>query len=146
VSVLLVVIAAVIVAYWVGWYTDRKLLASETTAAYYQFENAFPLADGWLTVCLLAAAVALRRRSATALLWLLMGAGAGGYLFCMDVLYDLEHGIWSKGAGGAVELVINVATLAVTVGLTRWTWRRRVDLIRPDHVRTKTAAETVTSG
>jgi hypothetical protein len=47
----------------------------------------------------------------------------------MDVLYDLEHGIWwSSGAGGVIELVINVATLTVSVGLTRWTWSRRAEL------------------
>ena len=40
-------------------------------------------------------------RRPIALMWLLLAAGAGVYLFGMDVLYDLEHGIWwSSGGGG----------------------------------------------
>jgi hypothetical protein len=125
----LAVVTVVDVAYWVAWFADRSLVASNTRSAYYEFENAFPLADGWLALCCVAALLALHRRSATALLWLLLGAGAGGYLFGMDVLYDLEHGIWwSSGAGGVIEFVINVATLTVSVGLTRWTWSRRAEL------------------
>jgi len=34
----------------------------------------------------------------------------------MDVLYDLEHGIWGQGAGGALEVAINALTLAGSAG------------------------------
>jgi hypothetical protein len=117
--------SVVMVAYWAAWYGHRSLVASDTTKSYYDFENAFPLADGWITVCLIAAAVALRRRRPSALLWLLMGGGAGVYLFCMDVLYDIEHGIWWKNAGGAIEGVINLVMLAFSIVLLRWAWRHR---------------------
>jgi hypothetical protein len=127
--VLLVAVAAAVVGYWALWYGHRSLVASETRPAYYEFENAFPLADGWLVVALLGSAWALRRRRPGALGWLLAGAGAGLYLFCLDVLYDLEHGIWAEGAGGAVELAVNIATLVLSLGVLRWTWRRRRDLL-----------------
>lgn len=129
----LAVVISLDIAYWVAWFADRSLVASNTRSAYYEFENAFPLADGWLAVCCAGAIVALMRRSSLALLWLLLAAGAGGYLFGMDVLYDLEHGIWwSSGAGGVIELGINVATLAVTVVLVTWTWWRRGFLLAAD--------------
>ena len=127
--VLLVVTAAVVVAYWALWYGHRSLVASETRPAYYEFENAFPLADGGLALALLGSAWGLRRRRPGALGWLLAGAGAGLYLFAMDVLYDIEHGIWGKGAGGAVELAVNVATLVLSLGILRWAWRRRAGLL-----------------
>ena len=126
------VLAAVVVldvAYWVAWYADRSLVASNKRPAYYEFENAFPLADAWLALCCLGALVGLRRRSATAVLWLLMAAGAGYYLFGMDVLYDLENGIWWSSGGGAVELVINLLTAAVATLLLRWTWLNRAELL-----------------
>jgi hypothetical protein len=47
--------AVLIAAYWVAWLVHRSLVASETGAAYTQFEVAFPLADGWLALCLVAA-------------------------------------------------------------------------------------------
>jgi hypothetical protein len=126
------VLAAVVVldvAYWVAWSADRSLVASNTRPAYYEFENAFPLADAWLALCCAGALVGLRRRTATTLLWLLMAAGAGIYLFSMDVLYDLEHGIWWSSGGGVIELGINLLTLAVALVLLRWTWLNRAELL-----------------
>lgn len=131
VQIVLAVAACAVVAYWAAWFGHRSLVASETSGAYYQFENAFPLADGWLFVALAGSWWSLRRRRPAALFWLLAGGGAGVYLFCMDVLYDLEHGIWGKGGGGAIELVVNVVTLASSVGLLRWSWRRRRALGSP---------------
>jgi hypothetical protein len=43
----------------------------------------------------------------------------------MDVLYDAEHGIWTSGAGGAFEALLNVLTLVVSVIVVTWTWRHR---------------------
>ena len=130
VIVVLVVSVVLMFAYWIAWYADRSLVASNTRSAYYEFENAFPLADGWLTVALIGAAWSLTRRSPMALFWLLAGGGAGLYLFGMDVLYDLENGIWwNSGAGGVIELVINILTLVVSTWLLRWAWLRRTALL-----------------
>jgi hypothetical protein len=126
----LVIGVVLMVAYWTAWYADRSLVASNSRSAYYEFENAFPLADGWLTLALVGAAWTLPRRSPFALFWLLAGGGAGLYLFGMDVLYDLENGIWwNSGAGGVVELVINLVTLVVSLWLLRWAWQRREPLL-----------------
>ncbi|MGN6605858.1 MAG: hypothetical protein ACTHMS_02445 [Jatrophihabitans sp.] len=120
----------VMMAYWTLWCTDRAAVASNHRAAYVEFEDAFPAADAWLTWCLLAAWWTLRRSRPAAVLWLLAGGGGGVYLFGMDVLYDLEHGIWWRsGAGGVIELGINLLTLAVSVGLLAWTWRHRDALL-----------------
>lgn len=91
----------VLCAYWTLWFTARSVVASSTTAAYVEFEDAFPLADAWLGVATLLSVRAVRAGRATALLWLLTAGGAGIYLFCMDVLYDLEHGIYAAGAAGS---------------------------------------------
>jgi hypothetical protein len=119
----------VLCAYWTLWFTARSLVASSTTAAYVEFEDAFPLADAWLGVATLLSVRAVRAGRATALLWLLTAGGAGIYLFCMDVLYDLEHGIYAAGAGGVIELGINLLTLALSAWFLRWAWRRRDALL-----------------
>lgn len=124
-----VVALAVLVAYWALWYTARDVVQSDSSHAYYDFENAFPAADAWLGFCVLMALRAVRRGRSSALLWLLTGGGAGVYLFCMDVLYDLEHGIYAKGAGGVVELGINLLTLGLSVWFLRWAWVRRDALL-----------------
>ncbi|MGO8827222.1 MAG: hypothetical protein ACLQU9_18555 [Acidimicrobiales bacterium] len=123
--------AALVVAYWVAWLAHRSLVASETGAAYTQFEDAFPLADGWLALCLVAASYCLVTARRAALFWLLVGGGAGLYLLGMDVLYDLQHGVWGKGANGVVELVINLLTLGLSLFVLRWAWTRREALLSP---------------
>jgi len=125
----LAVAAVMDVAYWLLWFAARDVVASDTTQAYYDFEQAFPVADLWLLVCLVGAFVALIRHHPWALFWLLVGGGAGIYLGCMDTLYDLEHGIWGKGGGGAIELGIVVITFAFGISLLRWSWRRRHTLL-----------------
>ena len=121
--------ALLIVAYWVAWFADRSLVAAEHSAPYVQFEGAFPLADGWLALCLAAGAVGLLAHLRTTLLWLLAGGGAGLYLFGMDDLYDLQHGLWTKGTNGAIELAINLVTLVLSLFVLRWAWTRRDPLL-----------------
>ena len=124
--------AALLVLFWAVWLLDRRLLASDTRPAYYEFEAAFALADAWLAFCLVAAARALAGRRATALLWLLAAGGAGGSLLAMDVLYNLQHGVWFASQRGLLELVRNVATGAGTYALFSWTWPRRAQLLAGD--------------
>jgi hypothetical protein len=126
---LLLAAALLIAAFWLAWLLHRSLVASETGTAYTQFEDAFPLADGWLALCLVAASYCLVTARRAAVFWLLAGGGAGLYLFAMDVLYDLQHGIWGKGANGVVELIINLVTLALSLFVLRWTWVRRDALL-----------------
>ncbi len=126
---LLVVVALIVVAYWVAWLAHRSLVASGTGVTYTAFEDAFPLADGFLVLCLLAGAFCLVGERQAALFWLLAGGGAGLYLFGMDVLYDLQHGVWGKGGNGLMELAINVLTLVLSLFVLRWAWVRRDALL-----------------
>ncbi len=126
---MLAVAIGVDLLYWILWFTSRSTVASDTRAAYVEFENAFPLADAWLAFACVAALLALRRRSPLALLWLVAAGGGGLYLFGMDVLYDLEHGIYAKGAGGLIEAAINLITLTFSLVAMRWAWSNRTELL-----------------
>jgi hypothetical protein len=137
VVVMLVVAIALDAAYWSIWLTHRDWIASEHTRAYYDFENAFPLADLWLGLACVLALVTLVRRHPTALLWLVATGAAGLYLGCMDLLYDLEHDIFTRGGGGAFEAVIVAVTWVFALTALRFAWTRRVELLagpaaRPD--------------
>jgi hypothetical protein len=132
VRIMLVVAVVILVAYWTIWFTERSWVESDTSAGYIAFENAFPLADGWLGVTCVLAFVALGRHSATALLWLISAGAAGLYLFGMDVLYDLENDIYAKGAGGIIEAAINLITLGFSLVALLWAWSRRERLLAGD--------------
>lgn len=117
------------IAYWSIWFIDRDTLASEHTQAYYDFENAFPLADLWLGLACLFALVALLRRQPAAQFWLVCAGAAGLYLFGMDFLYDVEHGIFTSGGGGAIEACIVALTLVFSLTILRFAWTRRDELV-----------------
>lgn len=127
--------ALLILAYWIIWFlVDRNLLASLHTDAYYAFENAFPAADAWLGTLLLLATAGLLMRRPWGLLTGLMAGGAGIYLGCLDVLFDLENGVYRMSASGdasgdasgaIIEIVINVLTFALGVVVTTYIWRHR---------------------
>jgi hypothetical protein len=132
IEAMLVVAILLDLAYWTLWFAQRDWIASEHRQAYYEFENAFPLADLWLGVACVLALVAMRRRTGTRLLWLLCAGSAGLYLFGMDFLYDVEHGIFGKGGGGAFEALIVLLTLVFSVTLLWWSWTHRAELLAPE--------------
>lgn len=127
---LLIFASMLLVAYWAFWLADRNMVASDHTPAYISFEQSFTLADGWLAAAALLAAIQLSRRRPSALMWLMVVGGAGMYLCAMDVLYDLQHGIYAKVHGGDTEVAINVATAALSIGVMRFGWRFRHELLR----------------
>ena len=129
VEAMLVIAIVIDVAYWSIWFTQRDWIASEHRQAYYDFENAFPLADAWLGLACLAALVTLRRRDPMALFWLVAAGSAGLYLFGMDFLYDVEHGIFASGAGGVIEACIVAVTLLFSLTVLRFAWTRRDELL-----------------
>lgn len=117
------------VAYWVVWFgIDRSWLATADTPAYYTFENAFPIADAWMAATGALGALALQRNRPTALLWMLLAGSSALYLAGMDVLFDLENGIYraANGVGNvAVELFINVGCFLGGIAIIRFAWRSR---------------------
>src|SRR6478735_9435360 len=118
-------------AYWFVWFgIDRDILASAHSDSYYAFENSFPVADLWMAFAGGAASVALIRRRASALLWLIAAGATSIYLGFLDVLFDLENGIYrSPDTGGVcVEVAINVLTLAFGAVIVRWAWQNRREL------------------
>lgn len=130
--------AAIIVAYWLIWFgVDRDILASSHADYYYRFENAFPAADAWLGITLLVGALGILRLRPWGLLATLLAGGAGIYLGCMDVLFDLENGIYQPPRGGdpsavVIEATINVLTFGLGVVVISWVWRQRRWLLRGD--------------
>jgi hypothetical protein len=117
--------ALVTLLYWVTFFTSGDVQSSEAEC-YLVFERAFPAADLWLAVACLAAAEGLRRRREWAVLFGIAAGSAAVYLGCMDVLYNLENGmyaVWSAPMVG--EIVINLFCLTFGPFLLAWFWKNR---------------------
>ena len=63
---------------------------------------------------------ALRRRKASALFWLLVGGSASIYLGLMDVLFDLENGVYAAPKGDVGAVVTEVAINLLSLGIGGW--------------------------
>ena len=118
------------VAYWLIWFfVNRAWLASLDTPSYYVFENAFPAADAWLALACGVGSYMIWKRRPSAVFWLLVGGSSSVYLGLMDVLFDLENGVYlaPKGDWGAVatEAAINVYALGVGAWALYFGWKNR---------------------
>ncbi len=132
----LVLVAFVaLVAYWLVWFfVDREALASADTVAYYAFEERVPRAPTrGSRPRAPRPRYTLHRRRPAALFWLLAGGSSAIYLGLLDVLFDLENGVYlaPKGDWGAVatELSINVYSLGVGVWALSFGWVNRRQLL-----------------
>ena len=124
-AVLLLLTAVVTVAYWVDffWHGSVNVVEEEW---YIRFEQAFPAADGFMSVCAVVAAIGLLTGHGYGVALALVTGGALLFLGLMDVTFNLVNGLyaylrasWSMRA----ELVINLwclglgaVLLAVMVG------------------------------
>jgi hypothetical protein len=93
---------------------------------YMAFEGALLLADGWVAVASLAGAAGLWRMRDWGLLFTLLGAGAGLFLGLIDLLYDLEHGMYVPLSGNAALELAIVAGLLILCPLSAYlAWPQR---------------------
>lgn len=131
----LVLVAVLTALYWIDFFTAGSMYV-RGDAVYLAFERAFPLADAWMAVCSLLGAIGLWRRRPWGVLFGLLAASAQVFLACMDVLFNLNEGNYAIVSGAmAAEVAINLALLAGAPLLIAFLWRRRDELLAPDHAR-----------
>ena len=107
----MVVAALGTMAYWLAYFAAGTVQTS-ADPAYAAFENAFPLADGYMAACYLVSAARLAHGHVAAVPWGIAAGSAMVFLGCMDVLFNLEHGKYGDMTGAmAIEIAINVICL-----------------------------------
>jgi len=122
-AALLILGAVVTIAYWANYFIagDVRVL-SDTWYTY--FEDAFPVADGWMALCMAGAGIGLLRGTRTGALWGLMAGSALLYLAGMDITFNLEHGLYALRSGPMLtETGINAASLGLGIATTIMSWR-----------------------
>ncbi|MFN8544629.1 MAG: hypothetical protein U0807_10570 [Candidatus Binatia bacterium] len=124
-AVLMLIAAAGTLAYWLA-YVFAGAVQTADDAVYVGFENAFPLADGYMATAYVAAAVLLWRGRALAVPVGIAAGSAMVFLGCMDTLFNLEHAKYADmNAEMAVETGINVVCLTFGPATMVRLWRGR---------------------
>lgn len=115
--VILWIIAVVTPIYWIVFFATGNLTPSPSDCGY-RFELAFPVADLWMAAAAAIAAVGLARAAHWGRAMALVTAGAVLYLAGMDILFDLENGVYVLGRSQTiVEATINLCCVAFGVYL-----------------------------
>jgi len=125
-SGLLIISALVTVVYWVDYFVGGHVRTLDAPW-YATFEDAFPVADGWMAAtCFLAGLGLWRGRHWGALMGLLAGS-ALLYLAALDITFDVNNSLYALVPSSAqmqFELLINVWTLALGSWTVLDSWQR----------------------
>jgi hypothetical protein len=124
-AALLILGAIVTLAYWANYFVagDVRVL-SETWYTY--FEDAFPVADGWMALSMFVAGIGLWRGARWGALWGLMAGSALLYLAGMDIAFNIEHGLYAllpKSGPMLTEAWINASSLGLGIATLVMSWR-----------------------
>jgi len=122
---------AAIILYWVTWFAAPEFIQARAPEApdyqiYVNFEQAFPLADGWLAIAALIGIIGLWKMRDWGFLFMLLAGSSAIFLGLMDLLYDLEHAMFVPlTAEAATELAIVILLLALGPLMIVLLWRNR---------------------
>jgi hypothetical protein len=125
-AVLLIVGALVTALYWWSYFTGGDVMVLHDRW-YTAFESSFPVADGWMALCMLAAGIGLWSGRPWGARAGLLAGSALLYLAAMDIAFDVENGMYALAAANDAmkfEAFINVTTLALGVWTVVASWRR----------------------
>ena len=125
-AIVLILGAVVTVAYWLNYFVagDVRVLNDYWYGA---FEDSFPVADGWMALCMLVAGIGLWRGTRYGEMSGLMAGSALIFLAAMDITFNVEHGLFAllpKSGSMIVETWINASSLGLGVATLVICWRR----------------------
>ncbi|MBN1202797.1 MAG: hypothetical protein JXJ20_13175 [Anaerolineae bacterium] len=134
IAALLLLTAAGALAFWGVFAADLDAqrggyLASECDC-WYVWERSFPLADAWMSVTAVLAAVGVWSLRPAGLLWGLICGGALVFLGLMDMLFFVQNGLYVPLNGEvALELAIHAGSILVGLLSIAVIWRHRARLL-----------------
>jgi len=120
---------AATILYWIAFFFIPGSVQASDDPCYIVFELSFPLADGWMALAAFLGGIGLIKRRDWGLLFAFMAAGAAIFLGLMDVLYNLEHGMYTRLSGEMlIEIAINVLLLSLGPVIAAYLWKHRKSL------------------
>jgi len=125
-SALLILGAAVTAFYWWSYFTGGDVMVSQERW-YTAVESSFPVADGWMALCMLGAGIGLWTGTSWGAKLGLLAGSALIYLAAMDITFDVENGMYALAATNDAmkfEVFINATTLILGVWTILASWRR----------------------
>ena len=125
-AALLIIGAAVTAFYWWSYFTGGDVMVLHERW-YTAFESSFPVADGWMALCMLAAGIGLWSDRPWGARAGLLAGSALLYLAAIDITFDIENGMYALTDGNDAmkfEVFINVTCLILGLWTLAVSWRK----------------------
>lgn len=125
-SVLLIIGALVTAFYWWSYFAGGDVMVLHDRW-YTAFESSFPIADGWMALCMFAAGIGLWSGRPWGARAGLLAGSALTYLAAMDITFDVENGMYAMAAANDAmkfEVFINATTILLGVWTLLTCWKR----------------------
>ena len=126
-GILLIVGAIVTELYWWSYFTGGDVMTTHERW-YTAFESSFPVADGWMALCMAAAGVGFVMQRAWAPPLGLMAGSALIYLAAMDITFNVQNQMYALASTNDAmkfEVFINVTTLILGFWTLAANWPRQ---------------------
>ena len=123
---LLILGAAVTAFYWYSYFTGGEVMVLRDRW-YTAFESSFPVADGWMALCMAIAGVGLWSAKKWGARAGLLAGSALIYLAAMDITFDVQNHMYAMAAANDAmkfEVFINATTLILGIWTIFACWNR----------------------
>ena len=128
IALMLLSTAVFALVFWASFFSGSGHITEDK--CYLTFEYAFPAADTWAAVTATIGAIGLLRRKSWGVLFTLLAASAGIFLGLMDLLFDIQYGIfWMPSPDVATEIGLVVWLLTLSPVAIWYVWTRREALL-----------------
>lgn len=127
-SVLLIGTAIVCIYYWVDFYITGGVHVIKDDW-YVKFQNSFPVADMWMSVCAILGAIGLLTGQTYGLIFALLAASSLIFLGLMDVTFNIQNKLYRLVATSSqmkFEVFLNIFALGFGIALIACLWSRLV--------------------
>jgi len=118
--------AIVTACYWWSYFTGGDVMAVRERW-YTAFESSFPMADGFMALCMFAAGVGLWNGREWGARFGLMAGATLLYLAAMDITFDVENGMYALARTNDAmkfEVFINATSVLLGIATLVISWRR----------------------
>jgi hypothetical protein len=116
-GLLLLTGVAVTAFYWWSYFSGGDVMVLRARW-YTAFESSFPVADGWMALCMAVSGIGFLLQRKFAAAWGLMAGATLLYLAAMDITFDVENSLYaSAGANTAMQFEIFINMTPILLGM-----------------------------
>jgi hypothetical protein len=125
VFIVLEVLAGVFtIIFWILFFFVPGSVQSTDEKCYMVFQKSFVAADLWMSVAFFLSAYFLYHHEAVGVMWGIVAGGTFVFLGLMDVLYNIENGMYKHiNSGMFFEILINLVSIIFGSYTINYTWK-----------------------